>query len=374
LGTCPGEAHRGGIARPSFASLRPATIGGGRLGRPSSEESNSGHGGSRRPLRRRLSILPSTYACPECASTLVRRQEVHVCPQCGRRYPILDGIPLFVDASLAAHDELEHLGNEHRHAQMDAQDAHKAAQSAYFDRTDLAEFEIERPSGSCALYEYLLTEKFRRSVAPLGGRLDGWSALVVCGGSGMDAEFLARSGAEVVTSDISLGAAERVRERGRRHNVGISPIVADVEHLPFFDQAFDLVYVHDGLHHLEDPMSGMREMARVARRAVAVTEPARAAATAAAVRVGAALEREEAGNRVARLELREAAAELEAAGFTVVRAARYAMFYRHVPGRVMSLLSRKMLLPSIVTAWRLADRLIGRFGNKLTIVARRDTA
>jgi ubiquinone/menaquinone biosynthesis C-methylase UbiE len=273
---------------------------------------------------------------------------------------------------MADHDELEHLADGHVHSEALTADPHKAAQSAYFDRAQLAEFEIERPFGSPPLYEFLLTEKFRRSVAPLGSRLDGWTALVVCGGSGMDGEFLARAGADVVTSDISLGAAKRVSERARRHGNRLSPIVADVEHLPFDDATFDLVYVHDGLHHLEDPVAGIAEMARVARRAVAITEPARATATAIAVRLGLALAHEEAGNRVARLQLRAVAAELERSGLTVVHAARYAMYYRHYPGPIMSLLSRPSVLPTVVRSYRVADRLLGRFGNKLTIVARRD--
>src|SRR5439155_661416 len=83
-----------------------------------------------------------------------------------------------------------------------------------------------------------------------------------------------------------------------------------------------LVYVHAGLHHLEEPGAGLAEMARVAARAVSVTEPARAAVTALAVRLGLALAREEAGNRVARLLPAEVAAELRARGFRVVHADR----------------------------------------------------
>lgn len=119
----------------------------------------------------------------------------------------------------------------------------------------------------------------------------------------MDAEFLARSGATVISSDISLGAAKRSAERAKRYGLRILPLVADVEHLPFLDRSVDLVYVHDGLHHLEKPLAGIAEMSRVASRAVSVTEPAQAAATRLAVRFGLALEREDAGNRVARVTL-----------------------------------------------------------------------
>jgi ubiquinone/menaquinone biosynthesis C-methylase UbiE len=250
-------------------------------------------------------------------------------------------------------------------------DGHKAAQSAYGDRAEHAEFEIERPKGAPELYGFFLQEKVRRSLEPFNGRLDGWTALIVCGGSGLDAEFLALAGASVISSDLSLGAAHRVRERALRHGVSIIPVVADVEHLPFAARSIDLVYVHDGLHHLEDPSAGIAEMARVARRAVCINEPAQATATAIAVRLGLALDREEAGNRVARLETAATRSALESTGFRVVRADRYAMYYRHHPGRLMALLSRRPLLPLVIGWWRLANRIAGRFGNKLTVVALR---
>ena len=318
---------------------------------------------------RSRSVSSEPFVCPDCKGGL--RLEGHglVCSACGRTYPLVDGIPVFVDESAARHDELDHLGGDRPHNDLPESHAHKAAQSAFFDQADLAEFEIERPLGSPELYRFLLTEKFRRSLEPFNGRLDGWTALTVCGGSGMDAEFLAAAGALVISSDLSLGAADRVRQRTSRHGTSVMPIVADVEHLPFADRSVDLVYVHDGLHHLEDPFAGIAEMTRVARRAVCINEPARAVATAIGVRLGLALDREEAGNRVARLQLEATTAALEATGFRVVRADRYAMYYHHLPGRWTAFLSRRPLFSLTVLSWRLANRVFGRFGNKLTIVA-----
>lgn len=314
-------------------------------------------------------VLSELLACPTCRGRIDQRDDGFGCPACGRTFPIRDGIPVFVDETASRHDELDHLAGHDGHDTHVPGDVHKAAQAAYFDRAALAEFEIERPVGSPGLYGFLLTEKFRRSVEPLGGRLDDWTALTVCGGSGMDAEFLASAGAAVISSDISLGAAGRALERARRHGARIDSIVADVEHLPFADQSIDLVYVHDGLHHLEDPWPGIAEMARVARRAVCITEPARSTATALGVRLGIALDREEAGNKVVRFEPGPVIKTLEAAGFRVLRADRYAMYYRHEPGRVFGVLSRRPLLTVAVLAWRLANWIFGRAGNKLMIVA-----
>lgn len=316
------------------------------------------------------SILDQLRACPACRGDLGWEDQVLACRECGLTYPVVDRIPVFVEESQAAHDELDHLLDNHPHSGTH-RDEHKASQSAFFDRAEMAEFEIERPLAAPALYRFFLTEKFRRSLEPFNGRVDGWTALTVCGGSGMDAEFLARAGATVISSDLSLGAARRARERASRHAVSISPIVADVEHLPFKDASVDLVYVHDGLHHLEDPMAGIAEMVRVARRAVIISEPAVATATSIGVRLGLALDREEAGNRVARLHLGATAATLADAGYRVLKADRYGMYYRHVPGPIMSILSVPPLLPVAIAGWRIANALLGRIGNKLTVVALR---
>jgi glycosyltransferase involved in cell wall biosynthesis/SAM-dependent methyltransferase len=278
---------------------------------------------------------------------------------------VVDGIRVFVDdPGQLAHDE---LGHHHAHG-------HKAAQAAHFDRPGEEAFEIDRPHGTPRLYRFLLAEKFRRAVGPIRPHLLGASALTVCGGSGMDAEFLARAGATVISSDLSLGAATRAKARSERYGLEIRSIVADVEHLPFADQSVDLVAVHDGLHHLDDPYAGLSEMARVARRWVVVTEPARASITRLAIRLRLALETEEAGNRVARMEPSEVAAFLEARGYMVLRAERYAMYYPHRPGAVFSLLSRPFVFPLVRVGWRLANTLLGRFGNKMVVVAERAEA
>ncbi len=304
--------------------------------------------------------LHRLLVCPACRGFLAWLPDVARCGACTRAYPVTDGIPvLLLDAAAAEHDELEH-----HHS-----DDHKHRQATFFDREEAAEFEITRPHGTPGFHRWLLGEKFRRSVAGLRATLPGATVLTVCGGSGMDADFLARTGAWVITSDISLGAARRAKERARRYGLAVTPIVADVERLPFADRAVDLAYVHDGLHHLERPAAGLAEMARVTARAVSVTEPARALVTALAVRLGLALEREEAGNRVARVTIEEMAAVLKAQGFQIVHRDRYAMYYRHEPGRVCAGLSAPGVFALFRAAWRLANRLAGRFGNKLTVQA-----
>src|SRR5581483_84816 len=311
--------------------------------------------------------LVALLACPACHGDLdgikgLSRAAALRCRVCGACYPVRDGIPILLPPSTvdaATHDELDHLHSA----------GHKRAQSAYYDRAVAEEFEVERPHGAPALYRWLLEEKFRRSIdglPPLAGR----TIVDVCSGSGMDAEFLARAGARVLAIDISEGCVRRARLRARRRNLRYLAVVGDVERLPLRDAAVDIAYVHDGLHHLAEPLAGVREMARVARQAVSITEPADAAVTKLAVRLGLALAREDAGNQVARLRAADVASVLAAAGFDA-RARRYAMYYRHAPGTVMRALSSPALLPAARLALRAGDATIGRAGNKLVVTARR---
>ena len=298
-----------------------------------------------------LEGLGPALRCPACRAPLDWHADLAECTRCGTQYGIVEDIPVLVSTRV---------------------DAHKREQAAYSDSVD-PEFEVTRPHGTPRLYRWLLAEKFRRSVSAIEDLLDGARILTVCGGSGMDAEFLARAGGSVVSADISLEAARRTRERARRFGVTISPLVADVERLPLADRSFDIVYVHDGLHHLERPLAGLHEMARVARRAVSINEPARAAATRLAVHLGISYDVEDAGNRVERIDPDELAAALRADGFDVVRLERYAMYYRHEPGAVFRVLSREPFFTATRMSLGGFNRVAGSAGNKSTIQAVRPT-
>lgn len=295
--------------------------------------------------------LPNLLVCPACRGDLTWLEREIRCTSCGAAYEVVDGIPVLRPGSHGAQ---------------------KDEQASYFDEAD-PEFEITRPHGTPWFYRWVLAEKFRRSLDALPIR--SGTAVTVCGGSGMDAEFLARAGMSVISTDISLGAARRTQERARRFGFAVLPVVADAEALPFSDRSVDLVYVHDGLHHLESPERGLREMLRTSGTAISINEPARARATLLAARIGLAEHYEEAGNFIARLDPAQVVTELSAAGFAVVKNERYAMLYRHEPGRAARILSQPGLRTLTRGGFRLVNATAGGGGNKLALQAvRRDVA
>lgn len=304
----------------------------------------------------------ASLACPACRGDLAHSgDEGLTCTACRLRYPIVGDIPVLVlDPEATQHDELHHHGS-----------GHKAKQADYFDAGVAEEFEICRPRCAPELYAWLLREKMRRGIDGVESLVERGTVLVVCGGSGMDAEFIAGTGGQVVVSDLSLGAMKRAEERSHRFTLGYDLVVADVERLPFADRSFDLVYVHDGLHHLEDPYVGLREMTRVARIAVSVNEPAAALATKIAVRLGLALEQEEAGNRVGRLTVDGIERVLVEEGFRSLRSERYAMYYKHEPGRVVRFMSKPVVFGLAVATWRAVNKAVHAGGNKLSVLGTR---
>jgi SAM-dependent methyltransferase/glycosyltransferase involved in cell wall biosynthesis len=302
--------------------------------------------------------IRALLVCPTCRGDLTWRRTRARCADCNLSYPVIDGIPVLVGAT--------NLRDIHQD-EID----HNVEQATHFDRPRSEEFETVRPRGTPRWHRFLLSRKLHFGMAPYRTALPNSTVLCVCGGSGMDAELVTRAGATVISADISIGAARRAAERARRFNLPIFPIVADAENLPFRDMSVDTVTVHDGLHHLADPLSGLDEMCRVAKTFVSISEPARAAVTSLAIRSGIALDREPAGNRVMRFGIAELVDGLGQNDFEVVSARRYAMFYRHEPGTPSVLLSLPFVYSLAKATWRVANWAFGSLGNKLVVVAMR---
>ena len=296
--------------------------------------------------------LSSLLRCPACHGELAWTDDQARCEN-SHSYAIDDGIAVLLPAeSYTAYKEQQ--AEEHDHK-----------------RPEWEEWEVVRPLTGPRFHGWLMAEKFRRSIQGIEDLVPGSTAVTTCSGSGMDAEMLARLGARVIATEISRGSVRRIAERARRTGLPILPVVADAERLPLEDQSVDIAFVHDGLHHLEDPYGGIAEMCRVARRGVSISEPAAAAATKAAVRVGAAEQVEKSGNVVGRLDQARTVEVLAKHGFKSTSPHRYGMYYRHIPGTVTQVLSRRRLYPAGTAAFLAVNRLGGGAGNKLAVQARR---
>jgi len=108
---------------------------------------------------------------------------------------------------------------------------------------------------------------WRRRTARETGLKPGGSALdVACGSGKLTAELakLAGPAGRVVGLDFS----PQMLEVARRDHPGIEFIDGDALKLPFEDASFDAATIAFGLRNLADPVGGLREMTRVARRAV----------------------------------------------------------------------------------------------------------
>ncbi len=124
-----------------------------------------------------------------------------------------------------------------------------------------------------------------RSVAPFASAGPLSILDVAAGGGDVGAALFKAAGARsrVVAADrnpIMLAAARRVEPR-------LLCVAADARALPFRDRAFDVVHTSLFLHHLEPDEAGavLRELRRVARRAVVVNDLRRHRVALASIRV-----------------------------------------------------------------------------------------
>ena len=81
-------------------------------------------------------------------------------------------------------------------------------------------------------------------------------------GHGMAAVVLARRGARVTACDLSTGYVAEAECRARANGVSIQCVATDGERLPFCSRAFDAVWGHAILHHL-NVASAARELNRI---------------------------------------------------------------------------------------------------------------
>lgn len=248
-------------------------------------------------------------------------------------------------------------------------DEEHTAQLAYYrDRVD-PETEITRPHSYPAPARFLLDFKLAQTLELLRQPVQGMTALVVCAGSGMDSEYLLRRGMRVIATDLSLDALRRARERAQRYGLDYALVVAEAEHLPFRNGAADLTFVHDGLHHLPDPLPAIREMIRTCSKAVAIAEPAQAPITRLAVLIGLSGDYEDMGNYVYRLTAKQLRNIFEQAGMAGCAFQQHLIYYQPWTFRIYRFLESAPLFWLFRFGFFILNLIVGRWGNSLKAVA-----
>jgi ubiquinone/menaquinone biosynthesis C-methylase UbiE len=190
--------------------------------------------------------------------------------------------------------------------------------------------------------------------------------LIVQCGSGVDTHFYQAEGVQHLTvTDISVRALKLTQ----RHCNAPPAVIADTQHLPFRENAFDYVGVRSGLHHLEHPYEGLSEMARVARLGYFFVENQKTLLVPLLVRLGALEYEEDAGNQVYRFTRNEVAQFLDRLGATryTIETAWFLQvppllaLSKRIPGRLPLALFKVLLF--------VINSLIGRLGNAFCVVA-----
>jgi len=103
---------------------------------------------------------------------------------------------------------------------------------------------------------------WRRAVARALGLRPGQRVLDLAAGTGTSSAALARSGADVVGCDFSLGMLQVGRRAGHE---GVDLVAGDALSLPFADDSFDAVTISFGLRNTADVDRALEEMLRVTR-------------------------------------------------------------------------------------------------------------
>lgn len=223
---------------------------------------------------------------------------------------------------------------------------------------------------SSLISKYVAYYRLKKAVSLLPFSLKGKKVLVICCGRGFDSQFLADIGAKVTATDIKKEMVEETRKNCK----GVKAMVADATELSFSDNEFDLVWVNDGLHHLDNPFQGLKEMYRVGKLGLVFLEAQKTFLTPFLVRIGIMEEYEEVERnyvyRFSRKEIKDFMESKKIKEYKIftVWCQNIDWFNKHIYNR----LDNKIGLVVFKILFRSFNFLFGYFGNSLIVVAVKD--
>lgn len=238
----------------------------------------------RKKLKMRYDVIP-LLKCPICRSSDLECltfkeysvQEIDEgviwCGECKNWYPIQDGLLDFLTGSLAyvddrrkfwmAHsDQMKKNGLNPGLSTDDDKKNLQAIQQHHFDwyaNNSLQTYNEYEQQPFWRAADRLVFELWNKDVTPDSTLLD------VCCAEGRGAFRFMDLDVTIVGFDVSKAL---VRQAIRRYRTGsfrakATFFTADAGHFPFKDSSFDRVLVYGVLHHLPDPVSACKEIARV---------------------------------------------------------------------------------------------------------------
>jgi len=170
-----------------------------------------------------------------------RLREFLVNPRTGRRFPVRNGIPVFL-----LEDEV--FGSNRRY---------RAMYDRFAPFYDLSTWLYSRWKGMSV--EARLREYLDELEVEAGNRV-----LEVSVGTGRNLRFLPRS-AQFLGLDISWGMLKQCQRNAAKWKLDVMLFMGTAERLPFQDEAFDVVFHFGGINFFNDKTAAIREMIRVAR-------------------------------------------------------------------------------------------------------------
>jgi ubiquinone/menaquinone biosynthesis C-methylase UbiE/uncharacterized protein YbaR (Trm112 family) len=237
--------------------------------------------------------------CPACHSSLnpvgMSRGSIEegalTCSSCRRDYAVRQGIPIFLDDHLCAQPAGANF------VALDQPTRQKVLQREWHDRERLDLGYKRADYRSDTLFSYLLYYQMRAMENRLS-RSRYASVANIGAGHGFELEFLSRFCRRILAVDISWNSLKLALSRGRELDLPVEAVCADAENLPLRDLSFDFVFTHHSLHHLPNPVQGLKEMIRVSSHSVAVLEPAKGLTRSVLTTLGIKPQVEESGNFV----------------------------------------------------------------------------
>ncbi|MEO1367224.1 MAG: glycosyltransferase, partial [Acidobacteriota bacterium] len=133
----------------------------------------------------------------------------------------------------------------------------------YHERPDVAASYDRRVARFYRLdHERYTLEPWTRRLAASGGA-ERRPVLDFGCGTGHGTFAFERAGFDVVSADASLAMLRRVRAKAAERGVRVRCVLVDGERLPFRSDAFGALTCTGVLHHMPDPVAGVRSQARV---------------------------------------------------------------------------------------------------------------